>query len=413
MISKLRRKFIAISVLSVFVVLTVIMSAINILNYRRVVQNSDKVLNMLSENNGEFPKRQDGFEHKGAKHDGWFLDELSPELQYEARYFTVRLNANGEVSTVDTGRIAAIDTDTAKEYALSLCSSKREKGFVDNYRYIKTTDCDDTVIIFLDCRNNLSSFRSFLIYSIIVSLLGMIAVAVLVLLLSRMVMKPVQESYDKQKSFITDAGHEIKTPITIIDADVSILEMECGENNEWIQDIRAQTRRLTALTKDLIYLSRMEEQENKMQMIDFPLSDVITETAQSFQSLAKVQEKTFTVDVEPMMNYCGDEKAITQLISILLDNALKYSDAHGTISLKAHTKGKNVCIEVFNTAEKVDTADLGRLFDRFYRAEKSRNSQTGGYGIGLSIAKAVTEAHKGRITAASADGKSLTMTVIL
>ena len=413
MISKLRRKFIAISVLSVFVVLTVIMSAINILNYRRVVQNSDKVLNMLSENNGEFPKRQGGFEHKGAKHDGWFLDELSPELQYEARYFSVRLNANGEVSTVDTGRIAAIDTDTAKEYALSLCSSKREKGFVDNYRYIKTTDCDDTVIIFLDCRNNLSSFRSFLIYSVIVSLLGMIAVAVLVLLLSRMVMKPVQESYDKQKSFITDAGHEIKTPITIIDADVSILEMECGDNNEWIQDIRAQTRRLTALTKDLIYLSRMEEQENKMQMIDFPLSDVITETAQSFQSLAKVQETTFTVDVEPMMNYCGDEKAITQLISILLDNALKYSDAHGTISLKAHTKGRNVCIEVFNTAEKVDTADLGRLFDRFYRAEKSRNSQTGGYGIGLSIAKAVTEAHKGRITAASADGKSLTMTVIL
>ena len=247
----------------------------------------------------------------------------------------------------------------------------------------------------------------------IVSLAGMVAVGILVLLLSKMVMKPVQESYEKQKSFITDAGHEIKTPLTIIDADASILEMDCGEDNEWIKDIRAQVSRLTSLTKDLIYLSRMEEEKPQVQNIDFPLSDVITETAQSFQALAKVQQKTFRMEVEPMLNLCGDEKAITQLISILLDNALKYSDEHGTISLKAHSKGRNVCIEVFNTAEKVETSELGRLFDRFYRAEKSRNSQTGGYGIGLSIARAVVDAHKGRITASSADGKSLLITVIL
>ena len=246
-----------------------------------------------------------------------------------------------------------------------------------------------------------------------VSLAGMVAVAVLVVLLSKMVMKPVQESYEKQKSFITDAGHEIKTPLTIIDADATILEMDCGEDNEWIKDIRAQVGRLSALTKDLIYLSRMEEEKPQVQMIDFPLSDVITETAQSFQSLAKVQDKTFTVEVEPMLNLCGDEKAITQLISILLDNALKYSDEKGTISLKAHSKGRSVCIEVYNTAEHVEVSELGKLFDRFYRADKSRNSQTGGYGIGLSIAKAVVEAHKGRISASSADGKSLTITAIL
>ena len=241
----------------------------------------------------------------------------------------------------------------------------------------------------------------------------MIAVAALVVLLSRMVMKPVQESYEKQKSFITDAGHEIKTPLTIIDADATILEMDCGEDNEWIKDIRAQVARLSSLTKDLIYLSRMEEEKPQVQMIDFPLSDVITETAQSFQSLARVQEKTFTVDVEPMLNLCGDEKAIAQLISILLDNALKYSDEKGTISLRAYAKGRSVCIEVFNTVEKVDTSELGRLFDRFYRADKSRNSQTGGYGIGLSIARAVVEAHRGRITASSADGKSLLITAVL
>lgn len=416
MIKKLRRKFIAVSVLSVFVVLTVIMSAINILNYSRVVRDSDAVLNVLAENNGQFPKREGGYKHKERSRD-WLFDELSPELSpelaYETRYFTVRLSTDGNVTSVDTGRIAAIDTDDAKEYAQKLWKSGKKSGFVSNYRYLRSDGECDTVIIFLDCRSRISSFRSFLVYSVMVSLAGMIAVAALVLLLSKMVMKPVQESYEKQKSFITDAGHEIKTPLTIIDADATILEMDCGEDNEWIQDIRAQTKRLTALTKDLIYLSRMEEEKPQVQNIDFPLSDVITEAAQPFRSLAKVQEKTFTVEVEPMLNLCGDEKAITQLISILLDNALKYSDEHGTISLKAHSKGKNICIEVFNTAEHVDTSELGRLFDRFYRAEKSRNSQTGGYGIGLSIAKAVTEAHKGKITASSADGRSLLITVIL
>ena len=416
MIKKLRRKFIAVSVLSVFVVLTVIMSAINILNYSRVVRDSDAVLNVLAENNGQFPKREGGYKHKERSRD-WLFDELSPELSpelaYETRYFTVRLSTDGNVTSVDTGRIAAIDTDDAKEYAEKLWKSGKKSGFVSNYRYLRNDEECDTVIIFLDCRSRISSFRSFLVYSVMVSLAGMIAVAALVLLLSKMVMKPVQESYEKQKSFITDAGHEIKTPLTIIDADATILEMDCGEDNEWIQDIRAQTKRLTALTKDLIYLSRMEEEKPQVQNIDFPLSDVITEAAQPFRSLAKVQEKTLTVDVEPMLNLCGDEKAITQLISILLDNALKYSDEHGTISLKAHSKGKNVCIEVFNTAEHVDTSELGRLFDRFYRAEKSRNSQTGGYGIGLSIAKAVTQAHRGKITASSADGKSLLITVTL
>ena len=429
MIRKLRLKFIAISLLSVFLVLLVIMGTVNIMNYRRIVKDSESVLIVLAENHGEFPGRvldffdndsdsdsNTGKNNRQRKHgDLFFSDQIfSPEMPYESRYFTVYLNSSGKVTTVDTGKIAAVNSEDAADYAQAVCRKRCSTGFLEYYRYLRQTDEDDgMMILFLDCRKNLSSFRSFLLYSVFGSLGGMIAFAVLVVLLSRMVMKPVQESYEKQKSFITDAGHEIKTPLTIIDADASILEMECGEDNEWIADIRAQTRRLTALTKDLIYLSRMEESQNPVQMIEFPLSDVLTETAQSFQGLAKVQEKTFEIDVPPMMSYCGDEKAVTQLISILLDNALKYSDEKGRISLKAFPKGKGVCIEVYNTAESVDTSRLDRLFDRFYRADASRNSQTGGYGIGLSIAKAVAEAHKGRITASSSDGKSLTVTVVL
>lgn len=418
MIKKLRLKFIAVSLLSVFLVLLVIMGSINIMNYHGMVADCESVLDVLAENGGSFPKRQGFHGGKQDKQDRkdfstFGNSTFSPEMAYESRYFTAKLDCQGNVMSVDTGMVAAVDSDEAAALAQAVWQKGRTRGFTGNYRYLRQDGDECDMLIFLDCRRNLSSFRSFLLYSVIGSAGGMLAFAGLVVLLSRNVMKPVQESYDKQKSFITDAGHEIKTPLTIIDADAAILEMECGEDNEWIADIRAQTKRLAALTKDLIYLSRMEEQQHQVQMIDFPLSDVIAETAQSFQSLAKVQEKTFDVDIQPMLSYCGDEKALTQLVSILLDNALKYSDSHGRIALSLHAKGKGVCLTVFNTAEKVDTASLGRLFDRFYRADASRNSETGGYGIGLSIAKAVTEAHKGKITATSADGKSLTMTVTL
>ena len=257
----------------------------------------------------------------------------------------------------------------------------------------------------------MESFEQFLFTSIFVSAFGVAAVFALIVGLSKKAIEPVSASYEKQKQFITDAGHEMKTPLTIIDADTSILEMEYGDN-EWLQDIQMQTKKMARLTNDLIYLSRMEESQ-KLQMIDFPFSDVVLEVAQSFQNLAVVQNKKFTMDVEPMLNFYGDENAIRQLISILLDNAVKYSGENGEIRLSAEKKGRNINITVFNTADYMKKENTEYLFDRFYRTDASRNSQTGGYGIGLSIAKAVTQAHNGRITASTEDEKSLQITVIL
>lgn len=258
----------------------------------------------------------------------------------------------------------------------------------------------------------MTSFQTFLVTSIFVSIFGVTAVFILVLLLSKKAIEPVAESYEKQKRFITDAGHEIKTPLTIIDADTTILEMEYGEN-EWLSDINIQTKRLTGLTNDLIYLSKMEEENTKAAMIEFPFSDVTEETAQSFQNLAKVQNKHFIMDIQPMVTLKGDEKAIRQLISILLDNAVKYCGENGQIKVSVWKKGKNAMLSVYNTTKEMKKENLSHLFDRFYRTDESRNSQTGGYGIGLSIAKAVVTAHKGKIQASSEDGRSLLITVTL
>ena len=339
--------------------------------------------------------------------------EFSAETPFESRYFSVTVDSDGTVVSTDTSRIAAVDADEASSLAETVFSRKQTTGFSGWYRFLKYEEDDGTVsILFLDCQRSLSNFRSFLLISVLVSISGFAAVLLLVILLSGRVVRPVQESYEKQKRFITDAGHELKTPLTIIDADVSVLEMDIGEN-EWIDDVRMQTKRLADLTGDLIYLSRMDEENIQLQKIDFPLSDVAAETTQSFRSRAQVEGKTFSADIEPGLSLYGEEKSIRQLITILLDNAVKYASDEGNISFSVSKKGKHTEIEVKNTTDGIDQDTLAHMFDRFYRADQSRNSGKGGYGIGLSIASAIVAAHKGRISASSPDGRLMEIRVVL
>ncbi len=401
MIQKLRTKLIVASMLSLVLVLTIIIGAASVLNYRDITTNADSVLAILQENDGFFPMMMG---KKPDKHDGQF----SPELPYESRYFTVFLKADGTTSAVNTGKIAAVDTETAISYAQDVLASGDTSGFHGDYRYLAYTVGEETHVIFLDTGREMSSFRRFLYTSAGVSLGGLLAVFLLLLFVSGKIVKPFAETYQKQKQFITDAGHELKTPLTIIDADAQVLEMDVGEN-EWLSDIQAQTKRLAQLTNSMLQLARMEEQP-QVEKIAFPLSDVVQETAETFGTLAKTHEKTLSVDIEPMLSMTGDEKAIRQLLSILLDNAVKYADEHGkiTVSLKKHKN--HIQISVYNTAQAIDRESLPHLFDRFYRTDASRNSRTGGYGLGLSIASSIVAAHKGKIWAETADGKSLRIT---
>lgn len=336
------------------------------------------------------------------------------EMPYESRFFTVTVNDAGDVLSVDTGKIAAVDMADAVEYAQEALESAKERGFIDDYRWRRADTEDGALLLFLDCGRNLDTFRSFLITSVAVSALGLLAVFLLILAFSGRVVRPVAESYEKQKRFITDAGHEIKTPLAIIEADADVLEMELDGESEWLSDIRLQTRRLTDLTNDLVYLSRMEERADGAPFVDFPLSDVVDETAQSFHSRAMQKRQTFTGELERDLTLHGDEKAIRQLVSILLDNAVKYAPEDGEIRLRLARQGRYAALSVWNTTEtRIPRESLERLFDRFYRTDPSRSSATGGHGIGLSIAKAVVGAHRGKISAETDDEQSLRITALL
>ncbi|MBQ6582917.1 MAG: HAMP domain-containing histidine kinase [Mogibacterium sp.] len=458
MIKRLRSKFIALALLSVLLVLVVLVGAINVLNYQDVVKESDSVLEMLADYGGNFPQQyrpqmsgKPGAGGPGAMHgdmdgdldddfdddfdddsddDGFkdeYIDDLfedirehrnqnhvSQETPFESRYFTVTLSEDGSAQEVNISRIASVDEDTAIAYAAAAASSgSLENRFLDQYRCAAVPSGNGTKYLFLDCSRSLGSFRAFRRISIEVAALAFAIVALLIAYFSRRIIKPVAESYEKQRRFITDAGHEIKTPLAIINADAAVLEME-GGSNEWVEDIKTQTGRLAELTNELVYLSRMEEmQKDQTQKTDFSFSETISEIAKPFESRALIDEKQYTCDIAPDLVCHGDREAIRKLTGILLDNAFKYSEPGGTIRLTASRRGKGLQLSVYNTTTSITREDTEHLFERFYRADRSRNSETGGHGIGLSIAQAIVQAHGGKITAATQDEKSLLITVVL
>ena len=401
MIRKLQRKFVLAAMLSLFIVLGLLIGLINILNYRTLVTEADETLSTLAEigenGSGGFTfggKTAQDPRGSGTGHGR--RREFSGERPYQSRYFSVTLSASGEVVSSDLKNVVTVDEQTAEEMAKAAAKKGRASGFSGDYRYLGTPQDDGTRWIFLNREREFSTFRTFLWTSVGISAAGFVMVFLLLLLLSARIVRPIAQSYEKQKQFITDAGHELKTPITIIRADTDVLEADLPDS-EWIADIRTQTDRLSSLTNDLIYLSRMEEEGAGPQMLDFPLSDVVSDTAQPFAA-----------DVQPMLSLHGDEKSIRKLVSILLDNAMKYSPDGGTVALSLRKTGRQTLLSVTNTAENMEKGDQDRLFDRFYRADASRNSETGGFGLGLAIAKAVVDVHKGKIHAVS-DGQSLTV----
>lgn len=408
MIKKLRIKLIIASIVSLLAVLFIIEGIAGALSYHRIVSEAERILEILKENDGKFPENGPPLE---KPQEDKMPERMSPEIPYESRYFSVLLNDEGQVIETDTGRVVRVDASDAAKYAQEVWNGEKQQGFYEKYRYTRMDSESGVRIIFLDCGRSLETFQTFIITAVGVSVIGLLAVFILLVFLSARIVRPFSENYEKQKRFITDAGHELKTPLTIINADVEVLEMDTGEN-EWLRDIQSQTKRLADLTNHLIVLSKMEEELTKELMVDFPLSDVVEETVDAFQALVKTQHKTLESKVTPMLSMKGDEKAIRRLVSILLDNAVKYSNDGGKISVALERQKKKIYFTVYNTTSQISKEHIEHLFERFYRTDQSRNSKTGGYGLGLSIAAATVETHRGKISAMTEDEKSLRITVI-
>ena len=423
---KIRRNFIVIAMLSMFLVLTIIITALNYINYQKMGGNLDDVTHILEMGNGSFYESPDPSDEDHAP-SGHSPDDNSPqthnkvpgppksiseETPYQTRYFTVRYDASGTIYATSVGHISAVDATQARAYAAKVYDVAPSTGFIDIYRYRTVKSGDRVLCIFIDAEKELSTYRGSLMTSIAISAAGLFSVFLLLCFFSKLILRPVEESYRKQKQFLTDAGHELKTPLTIIDANTEVLEMEIG-SSKWLDSTRNQVIRLTNMVKQFTALAKMDEAQGFLQKARFSLSQVLNETVDLFIPVATSTHRTLQVSCAEDLYYVGDEEQFRQLFCLLLDNAIKYSTPDSRIELTLCKHGKHLCFTIFNECEGIAKGSQDILFERFYRSDSSRNSSTGGSGIGLSIAHSIVENHKGSIHAESADGKSLQIKVLL
>lgn len=392
MIYRLRRKFIRIVTLSFVSVFLILLLSIYLFTTIQTNASLDDLADVISANNGTFPNF-DNFTH-GSNHP-FRLNGIDKEVPFTTRFFTVRFDSSGRLVSADIRSIASVTREEAVQYADEVLYGSRERGWKNDFRYKRYDTGNGTAVVFINGANIKRANQGFIIAATTVFLICGIVIILLIILISKKAVKPVAESYEKQKQFITDANHELKTPLTLIRTNLDIMESESGAN-EWLSDIREETEIMTELVNRLVTLARMDEDQNELNALSFNLSNAVTETVSIFTSAIEKSQKQLSVDIASSVGYIGDEASIRQVISILMDNAVKYCDEGGTICVSL-CGGKHPVLTVDNTYSSVGSIELSRLFDRFYRADKARTYGSG-FGVGLSIAKASVEKHRGNIT---------------
>lgn len=398
MIRLLRRKFIVLAMLSLLGTMAVLCTAIGIGNHYVTASRVDRAITMLHQNGGTF--RSHGVTFDPSE----FGFQVTPETPFETRYFIVELTDRQEVKSVDLEHIAALDRRTVVDTVNEILAAGGAHGYVDHYRFgvFHNEDGGSTIVV-LDCFLQLQAANNIIRISVFVALACALIVFVLLLFLSKRAIRPYVENLERQRQFVTDASHELKTPLAILSADMGLLEDSFGKNR-WLESARAQISRLDRLIKNLVELARTEESIQTSVVERFSLSEIAQASVDSFQPLAEADGKQMTAEIAENLFLQGVQENLFRLFSILLDNAVKYCDPGGTIHLTLSRRGRMLCIAVSNPCAGVDPAQLPRYFDRFYRADQSRTRATGGYGIGLSTAKAIVVRHRGRISNHYADG---------
>lgn len=393
MINRLRRQFIMIAMLSVTLVVLLTAVSINVFNYLSTDKSLSGTLQMIEENQGMIPQFPGGKPGKPPR------GQFTPETPYSTRYFVLYYSADGTLDRADMRHIAAVTEEDADRF-LSVALSRGEgMGYTGDYKYYVTRTGDGRYLaIFLDCQKELHSIRTFALISLLVAVICVALVYILIWLFSKKAIEPTVKSVEKQKRFITDASHELKTPLTVIAASLKVLEMEVGRQ-KWIDKAQAQTEHMTRLVNDLVTLARLDEEKPPLRFVRFDISGVVAETAESFRDFAAAKGHPLEIDVAPGLSCRGDEYAIRQLVSVLLDNAVKYADSGGSIRFRLEAAPKGAVLRVSNPCAGLDITELDKLFDRFYRPDRSRSKQTGGFGVGLSIARSIVEVHHGSIRA--------------
>lgn len=405
MIQMLRRRFVITAMLAISVLLLVLLGVINIGNIAANNRRTNQVLNKLMESEGRYTPPEETmvqFPPSNGPVRTWPKIPASPtaDEMLGARYFSVHFDKNGEITSVDMSRIHAVDRTEAQEMAQMVYDGAVTSGRIERFRFriTQALDQQSSFVLFLDISNQMRSTTTIFVISLAVGVFCWIVMLLFVTMLSQKAIKPIAENIEKQKQFVTNAGHEIKTPLSIILINTDALELHLGAN-KWSQNIRAQTERLTGLMQNLLTLAKMDESAGRLPISTFSVNLLLEELLYPYDEIAADREISLHTEFQPDVMLHANRESIMQMFSILLDNAAKYTPPGGQIEAVLEAKGKHIVFQVKNTCDMPQEVDLAKLFDRFYRCDSARTQKDGGYGIGLSAARAIVQAHGGTITA--------------
>lgn len=401
---KLRLKMIGIvfaSVVAAFMVMTIIL-VMCFGTYRN--RQADQITAMISENNGTVPQLKDyKQQQKNSQAFERYFNNYNEDSSYRTRFFRVFLDEDKKVTNVNMDHIAAVDEKKAVRMTKMAMLRRGKVGLVGSYRYRKEyKDGQVRSIIFLDCKENQSFYHLAVTITITVSTLLTCLITVIFAIASKRAVRPFEINSNRQKQFITDASHELKTPLAIISANAEVLQYK-GDGNEWTQNIIDQTKHMGKLINQLLVLAKLDEVQEKSEKQEADLKLLLEETIEPFEEVATQKKVTLKLHLEEGVTIRVNREQIAQLVSILTENAAKYVNDGGKIVWRLTKTQHGAVLVVKNTTEK-ELPDTKRMFDRFYRSDSSRSSKTGGQGIGLSIAKKIVDNHKGSITAKAGDG---------
>ena len=389
MFKSLRKKFIATAVGSVAVVIVILAIALNFINFNKLEERIDTTLLDASRSQALIKIfAEDG--------DDLVITKNSSSATEYNGFSIAKVDNNGRIIKAYRDDSLIADQDTLQSKVIEALEKGKTSGFIGSYRFLKVETNVGNLILFLNCQRELDSYESFVKNSVLISIGVILSVLVLIILISKKVIAPIQETYLKQKQFITGASHELKTPLAIISSNADVLEMMNGDS-KWTTNIHNQVDRLTSLVNSLVVFSRMEEKDT-VKRTSFDLTETLKSRIEDFDELANFRKKYIVTDIDENLNYYGEKDSIIQLMDILLENAIKYAPEDSDILVKLNKNRKYATLKVSNKAN-VEKGDLSKVFDRFYRLDEARNSAIKGYGIGLSMAQLIAEKHKETIQA--------------